>query len=398
MAEAIAADGRIVIVGGGVGGAHACQQARRQGFSGSITLLSAEHEVPYDRPPLSKTVLAGTRDETRLPINYDALGIDVRTATTAQEIQTDRRMVVTEAEDVRYDGLVIATGAAAVTLPGDGRQFTLRPRQDALELRERLRPHARMSSSAPAGPVPRLLQPRWPEGVCVVWEASAAPWRRSSARKSRVAAELVARSPPAERSPSWASRTVWSISATARRSRQMWLWWELGCGRRRHGWKARDELHRGVVVDDRLQSNDRRRRGGRRRGMVVTPVAKENGSLTGMTRRGPATAVAALLWRTTTASTTRFRTSGVISSDTSFKMTSAITGRRRTRAPRRHIAEEAVGRPAGSRRAPQAPCSPLTTRQMSLRPASRLGRGSCPTSHGWPISARRSENCEGGYA
>jgi NADPH-dependent 2,4-dienoyl-CoA reductase/sulfur reductase-like enzyme len=83
MAQAIAADGRIVIVGGGVGGAHACQQARRQGFSGSITLLSAEHEVPYDRPPLSKTVLAGTRDQTRLPIDYDALGIDVRTATTA---------------------------------------------------------------------------------------------------------------------------------------------------------------------------------------------------------------------------------------------------------------------------------------------------------------------------
>ena len=144
MAEAIATDGRIVIVGGGVGGAHACQQARRQGFSGSITLLGAEPEVPYDRPPLSKAVLAGARDQTRLPIDYDALGIDVRTATTAQEVETDRRVVVTAAGDVRYNGLVIATGSEAVTLPGDGRQFTLRTRQDALELRDHLRPHARV--------------------------------------------------------------------------------------------------------------------------------------------------------------------------------------------------------------------------------------------------------------
>ena len=258
MADAIAADGRIVIVGGGVGGAHACQQARRQGFSGSITLLSAEHEVPYDRPPLSKTVLAGTRDQTRLPIDYDALGIDVRTATMAREIQTDRRVVVTEAEDVRYDGLVIATGAAAVTLPGDGRQFTLRTRQDALELRERLRPHARVvivGASWTGAEVATAALARRCVVSCV--EASAAPL--APILGEEVAASL----------PSWwhevdlrSGVTVVGIEdglvhlsdGTSIEADVV----VVGIGvRPQTAWLEGSgiELDRGVVVDDRLQSN-----------------------------------------------------------------------------------------------------------------------------------------------
>ena len=329
MAEAIAADGRIVIVGGGVGGAHACQQARRQGFSGSITLLSAEHEVPYDRPPLSKTVLAGR-----------AMRPGCRSTTTPsvsmcaprprrRRFEPIAAWWATEAEDVRYDGLVIATGAAAVTLPGDGRQFTLRTRQDALELRERLRPHARIvivgASWTGAEVATAALA-----GGCVVScvEASAAPL--APILGEEVAASLL----------SWwhevdlrSGVTVVGIEdglvhlsdGTSIEADVV----VVGIGvRPQTAWLEGSgiELDRGVVVDDRLQSNAP--------GVVAVGDVAAWWSRRWQKRMriahwddavsGPATAVAAHLWRTTTASTTRFRTSGVISSDTSFN-TSAIT-------------------------------------------------------------------------
>ena len=66
------ADGRIVVVGGGLATTHACQQARRQGFEGELTVLSAERHPPYDRPPPSKAVLAGDIDDTARRFDTDA--------------------------------------------------------------------------------------------------------------------------------------------------------------------------------------------------------------------------------------------------------------------------------------------------------------------------------------
>ena len=50
---------RLVVVGGGVGGAAAVIELRKEGFDGGITLISAENTVPYERPPLSKEFLLG---------------------------------------------------------------------------------------------------------------------------------------------------------------------------------------------------------------------------------------------------------------------------------------------------------------------------------------------------
>ena len=50
---------RLVVVGGGVGGATAVVELRKEGFDGGITLISAENTVPYERPPLSKEFLLG---------------------------------------------------------------------------------------------------------------------------------------------------------------------------------------------------------------------------------------------------------------------------------------------------------------------------------------------------
>ena len=141
---AVPADGRIVVVGGGLATAHACQQARRQGFEGELTVLSAERHPPYDRPPLSKAVLLGDIDDTALRFDACALSVDLRLGTTATGVDVDARRVLTAAGDVAYDGLVIATGATPVRLPGHGEQLTLRTLDDALALRARLSPGARV--------------------------------------------------------------------------------------------------------------------------------------------------------------------------------------------------------------------------------------------------------------
>ena len=140
----VARDGRIVIVGGGLAAARACEQLRREGFEGSLTVAAAEPHPPYDRPPLSKEVLLGTRDESALRFDPAALTVDLRLGTPATGVDIAERVVRTADGGLPYDGLVLATGATPVRLPGDGEQLTLRTVDDALALRSRLQPGARV--------------------------------------------------------------------------------------------------------------------------------------------------------------------------------------------------------------------------------------------------------------
>src|SRR6185503_13848929 len=58
----------IVIVGAGAAGNAAAEMLRRQGYFGPVTMISAETEVPYDRPNLSKDYLAGSAPEEWIPL------------------------------------------------------------------------------------------------------------------------------------------------------------------------------------------------------------------------------------------------------------------------------------------------------------------------------------------
>lgn len=136
--------GRIVIVGGGLATVRLCAVLRRKKFRGSITVVSSEDVPPYDRPPLSKEVLAGKRDDAPLPFDVAKLEVDLRLGTRATRLDTATRTLSTSSGDVEYDALVIATGATPVRLPGEGPQLTLRTLADALELRCRLRAGARV--------------------------------------------------------------------------------------------------------------------------------------------------------------------------------------------------------------------------------------------------------------
>jgi NADPH-dependent 2,4-dienoyl-CoA reductase/sulfur reductase-like enzyme len=122
MAEPLGAKDRLVVVGASLAGSRAAEAARRAGFEGSITLVGAEPHPPYDRPPLSKELLATGPDATDVffqgPEHWSGLGVDMMLASPATALDVDARTVAVGDDLIPYDGLVIATGADARRLPG----------------------------------------------------------------------------------------------------------------------------------------------------------------------------------------------------------------------------------------------------------------------------------------
>jgi NADPH-dependent 2,4-dienoyl-CoA reductase/sulfur reductase-like enzyme len=149
----LAALGRIVVVGASLAGLRAAEELRSQGFDGSLTVVGDEVHAPYDRPPLSKQVLAGSwePERTELTVFADgglaALGIDWRLGTIAKGLDlAARELVLADGERLRFDGLVIATGATPRRLPGTDRiggVHTLRTLDDCLAVRADLDAGAR---------------------------------------------------------------------------------------------------------------------------------------------------------------------------------------------------------------------------------------------------------------
>ncbi|MFC9426281.1 NAD(P)/FAD-dependent oxidoreductase [Streptomyces sp. NPDC056987] len=135
---------RIVVVGGSAAGLAAVETLRREGYEGMLTLVGDERHAPYDRPPLSKQILAGEWDRARLalrsPDDLEALGLDLRLGVAATGLDTeDRTVTLADGESLPYDGLIVATGVRPRTLPGAGAHL-LRTLDDALALRDRLGP------------------------------------------------------------------------------------------------------------------------------------------------------------------------------------------------------------------------------------------------------------------
>ena len=134
---------RVVVVGASLAGLRACETLRHEGYGGAITLVGAERHRPYDRPPLSKKLLAGDWEPDRIrlrsDLSFDALGLDARLGVAADGLDTTARAVhLADGTEVPYDGLIVATGSAAKRLPGtDGLRnvHVLRTLDDALALR-----------------------------------------------------------------------------------------------------------------------------------------------------------------------------------------------------------------------------------------------------------------------
>ena len=137
------AAGEVVVVGAGLAGLRTVEELRSAGYQGAITLIGAEDRPPYDRPPLSKQLMAGAVDDTTLREELDSLAATIRLGERAVELA--KGVLVTNRASYSYGRLVIATGARPIVLPGPGEQLVLRTADDALALRERLVPGIRLA-------------------------------------------------------------------------------------------------------------------------------------------------------------------------------------------------------------------------------------------------------------
>lgn len=140
MTNLVASD-HVVVVGAGLAGWRFVESLRREGFDGAITLVGDEGHAPYDRPPLSKQVLAGkwSSEHTELatPEQLDRARIVFRrgVAATALEVASTT-VLLADGSEVRGSHVAIATGSRARVLPFHAAQrlHTLRTREDVESL------------------------------------------------------------------------------------------------------------------------------------------------------------------------------------------------------------------------------------------------------------------------
>jgi 3-phenylpropionate/trans-cinnamate dioxygenase ferredoxin reductase component len=135
----------IVIVGGSLAGATAAGVLRDEGYEGRLSLIGAEEEAPYERPPLSKEFLRGEQafeDALVRPASwYAEHDVDARFGTRAVQIDVrPREVVLAGGERLPFDRLLVGTGGRnrRLEVPGAGLPgvFDLRYHRDAVQIRD----------------------------------------------------------------------------------------------------------------------------------------------------------------------------------------------------------------------------------------------------------------------
>ncbi len=144
----------VVIAGGGQAGFQCAASLRQGGFNGTITLVSAEDHLPYQRPPLSKTYIKDDKSFDSLMLKpesfFEKNAIDVRLGTGVAKIERAIRTVTLgTGERLGFEHLVLATGARNRTLPVAGTDLPgvhqLRGVDDAEALRAALKTATRVA-------------------------------------------------------------------------------------------------------------------------------------------------------------------------------------------------------------------------------------------------------------
>ncbi len=139
-----------LLLGGGLASATAAESLRTAGAEGSIAILCAETTLPYHRPPLSKSFLLNSPDQTNVLIHDEAFyrdrEIDVHLGARVCRVDVESRIVETDRDHFRFSKLLIATGASVDRLAAPGAHLRgihyLRTVNDALSLYESIS-HAR---------------------------------------------------------------------------------------------------------------------------------------------------------------------------------------------------------------------------------------------------------------
>ena len=136
----------VLIVGAGLAGSRCAETLRAEGYDGRVIVVGEEPHAPYERPALSKELLAGTRAsaELRAPGFWAERGIELRLGERVEAVDVQRR---TAGPGLAWDALVLATGARArrIPLPTPDGVHVLRTLADAEALQEELRPGRRLA-------------------------------------------------------------------------------------------------------------------------------------------------------------------------------------------------------------------------------------------------------------
>lgn len=141
-------DAPILIIGAGQAGATAAATLRSLGHDGAIVMVGGEAHAPYERPPLSKSVLTDEQQDARIGVHaagfYAEQGIDLRLGTTVVSLDpASARAHCADGQALAFSHCLLATGGRARTLPalpeGQPRVHYLRTLADARGLRAALR-------------------------------------------------------------------------------------------------------------------------------------------------------------------------------------------------------------------------------------------------------------------
>ena len=143
--SAVSDNGRIVIVGASLAGLRGAEALRKEGFRGHLTIIGDEPHEPYDRPPLSKQVLAGwvSADATKLP-RMRQVDAEWRLGVAATGLDRVNRLVrLADGSEVEGDAALIATGVRSRKWPNPDEAalegvYTLRTSADAARVQAAL--------------------------------------------------------------------------------------------------------------------------------------------------------------------------------------------------------------------------------------------------------------------
>jgi NADPH-dependent 2,4-dienoyl-CoA reductase/sulfur reductase-like enzyme len=146
-------DHGVLIVGGGLAAQRCAETLRRRGYEGAVRMACAEPDPPYDRPPLSKELLAGAVEEESIEYRpswwYEEKQVELLLGARAEALDPQARTVTLDSgTELGYEKLLIATGSAARRLPflaGFENVHALRTIADARGLRDELVPGARLA-------------------------------------------------------------------------------------------------------------------------------------------------------------------------------------------------------------------------------------------------------------
>ncbi|MGH3949287.1 MAG: NAD(P)/FAD-dependent oxidoreductase [Pseudonocardiaceae bacterium] len=134
----------VAVVGASLAGVRVAEALRNKGFGGRLSLIGDEPHLPYDRPPLSKSVLTAGGGAAELGFHdrawFEENGIDLRLGERAVRLDPNAGVLETDTGTVRFDDVIVATGAGARNpfIDAPAGVFTLRTVDDAARLRTAL--------------------------------------------------------------------------------------------------------------------------------------------------------------------------------------------------------------------------------------------------------------------